>query len=404
MDKRYPLIFYDSFTYLLVQKSCCTTSTKFKYVFQILKTSWVSCNCATKATPDDEEQRCHRPKAFIRTIQVKKPWMFVIVKTQKGQSTESSVFDPSCCKRQKRQATMTMPLYLFFFVCILLCCNARRQPYSHSTTHHPLSGLSTRKRHVYRTLQSWGIRYKSKPRSRALSSHNINDTGSVLTFDKPTKEKIAEWFGAEDDSSDQILHSMLRKEFNHDSVGMTNPFLHLDGESSSNSDENSLLLSVDSGDMHDTRPASVSRIEDSSSTSPSWWPTLSFSPVQKQGWRVLTYRKQVGVGKDCYERVRNAALDWEFQSDDGLIGLKEVPSSSFLLRKSIERNSNKYPKRGSYSVRSTPADNGDEPMAYHRSIGSFRRLVSYSASRFPFLRKIYAVNPVMVIYDLVDQR
>ena len=300
-------------------------------------------------------------------------------------------------------------LLLFFFIFLSITCNARRQQFSHTSTRYPLNGLSTRKKRLHRTLQSWGIRHKSKPKSRAMSTHRhyVDSTGSILTFSKPTKENIAEWFGP-DDESDEIYRSMLRKEFNHESVGMTNPCLHLDDVSSSADDENSLLLSVESGNLKTTRPASRSEDvnSDSFSSLKTWWPTLSFNPVRKDEWRVLRYRRRVGQGRECYERVRNAALDWEFQSEDGKLGLKEVPSSSFLQRKRIQKHSKdpSYQNRGAYSVRSTANDNLDEPMAYHRSIGSFRRLVSFSASSFPFLKKIYAVNPVMVIYDLVDQR
>ena len=39
------------------------------------------------------------------------------------------------------------------------------------------------------------------------------------------------------------------------------------------------------------------------------------------------YRQRVGKGQACYEKVRDAALDWEFQSSDGSMGLLEVPTS-----------------------------------------------------------------------------
>lgn len=249
---------------------------------------------------------------------------------------------------------------------------------------------------MHKTLQSWMIRHKTKPQVRASAPSKIVDgTGSLLTFFSPTKERIAKWFGYDEDS-DQLLRCMLRKEFNHDSVGMTNPFLHLETYQKG---EDELLLSVRSDSIQTTLPASSSN---DSVASNAWWPSLSFSPVRKSDWRVLTYRRCVGRGRECYERVRDAALDWDFQSEDGSLGMLSIPSSSVSHLTTKQESS--LQNRGSYSVRSTPAGDVDEPMAFHRKIGSFRRLVSYSSSKVPLFRKIYAVNPVMVVYDLVDQR
>ena len=87
------------------------------------------------------------------------------------------------------------------------------------------------------------------------------------------------------------------------------------------------------------------------------------------------------------------------------MGILEIPSASLLQKMDARMNSSpNMIQRGSYSVRRDPTDDVDEPMAFHRGIGSFRRMVTFSASRFPFRKRIYAVNPVMVIYDLVDQR
>jgi hypothetical protein len=242
------------------------------------------------------------------------------------------------------------------------------------------------------------IRHNSAKRKFRAPQIKFKDgTGSIITFASPTKERIAQWFGPEEDP-ENMLKAMLRREFNHDSVGMTNPFLHL---KTTCDEEEDLLLSIQKYNMQLTLP--VSRTGESVDESSSWWPSLSFNPIRKKGWRVLAYRRQVGRGRDCYERVRNAALDWDFQTQDGLQGLMSIPSSSHLQQRAYSPTM-PYVNRGSYSVRSTPTGDPDEPMAFHRSIGSFRRMVSFSASKLPFLKKIYALNPVMVIYDLVDQR
>ena len=181
----------------------------------------------------------------------------------------------------------------------------------------------------------------------------------------------------------------------------------------------------------------------------SWWPSLQISQSQKQDslirkwrifqrknkmnhgsdaqnsnfrkqdWRILTYRKRVGRGKACYESVRDTALDWEFESADGSTGMLQVPDSdpsdSFGLNRfpGVSSNAKRY-----YSVSSSgdnESDSNRDPNAYspssslYRKFGS-RRLVSFaSKSVAEFLpsflrRRIYSINPVMVVYDVVDQR
>jgi hypothetical protein len=297
----------------------------------------------------------------------------------------------------KQQTLLELKMMLSLFISFLLLFSAIAGQSSQSTNRHPLNGVSTRQRRIHRTLQSWAIRHRSKPNVRTSApTKMIDGMGSVVTVFRPTKERIAKWFGLEEDP-DQLLRCMLRKEFNHDSVGMTNPFLHFENDQNG---EDPLLLSVQNDNLQITVPASTN----DSATANTWWPSLSFSPIRKKEWRVLTHRRRVGQGRGCYERVRDAALDWEFQSPDGLLGMLAIPSSSFLQHATKQRSTPNLRYRGSYSVRSIPTGNVDEPMAFHRRIGSFRRMVSYSASKLPLLRKIYVVNPVMVVYDLVDQR
>eukprot|EP00980_Cylindrotheca_fusiformis_P028161 scaffold22583_cov106-Cylindrotheca_fusiformis.AAC.32 len=303
-----------------------------------------------------------------------------------------------------QQALLEMKMMVV--VCILLLlvyCPISASNPSHSSQLQPANVIvHTHQRRVRRTLQSWMIRHRSNSNVQARAPTKVVDgTGSVLTVVRPTKDRIANWFGYEEDS-DQILRSMLRKEFNHDSVGMTNPFLHIENYQTG---EDDLLLSVQSDNLQITLPASSSN--DLPASTKCWWPSLSFSPARKKEWRVLTYRQRVGQGKECYDQVRDAALDWEFQSKDGRLGMLSIPeSSSSHLTAATQPADRKFLNRRSYSILSTSSAGGmDEPMAFHRKIGSFRRMVTYSsASNLPFFRRIYAVNPVMVVYDMVDQR
>eukprot|EP00533_Pseudo-nitzschia_delicatissima_P002448 CAMPEP_0116095012 /NCGR_PEP_ID=MMETSP0327-20121206/9436_1 /TAXON_ID=44447 /ORGANISM="Pseudo-nitzschia delicatissima, Strain B596" /LENGTH=515 /DNA_ID=CAMNT_0003586651 /DNA_START=33 /DNA_END=1580 /DNA_ORIENTATION=- len=206
----------------------------------------------------------------------------------------------------------------------------------------------------------------------------------------------------------------------------------------------SLEETVLSSRLNDLSPAI--KLGSSKNIESSWWPSLQITQNQDQGqdgfkkwrifqrqnkkvnasgalngsfrqkdWRILTYRKRVGRGKACYEKVRDAALDWEFQSADGSTGMMEVPDSN--PRGNFVQNTIPLGMRRSYSVRAIDDNESNpRPNAYssspsnYRSLGGSRRLVSYaSKSVTEFLpsflrRRIYSINPVMVVYDVVDQR
>ncbi|KAL3939825.1 MAG: hypothetical protein SGBAC_005526 [Bacillariaceae sp.] len=262
-----------------------------------------------------------------------------------------------------------------------------------------LTGVSTRNGRVQRTLQSWAIRHKSKPKNRVEKcGENVRGSGSMLTFLQPTSERVAAWFGPQS-SQDELLQCVQPKEFNHEYVGMTNPFIHLTDQS-----EEQLLLAAEIDNMKLTIPASIKEKEFEKEASHAWWPSNSFLPSRQKEWRILTYRQRVGKGRKCYERVRDAALDWEFQTNDGGMGMLEIPSSSSLQMMNSKVNGQNILQRGSYSMRRDPTSGVEKPMTFHRGIGSFRRMVTFSTSKFPLRKRLYAVNPVMVIYDLVDQR
>ncbi|KAL3904229.1 MAG: hypothetical protein SGARI_005015, partial [Bacillariaceae sp.] len=156
-----------------------------------------------------------------------------------------------------------------------------------------------------------------------------------------------------------------------------------------------------------------------------------FAPATKE-WRVIVLRKRVGRGQACYEKVRDAALDWEFESADGSMGMLEVPATcppgakqmkkqlfgknkNNIQRQQQQRLAKPFRSSSRYTVRPVDIDGDDNDMssstAGYRSLGSSsRRLVSFSSKTLAgFLpdrlkKRMYAVNPVMVVYDLIDQR
>mmetsp|Transcript_24752 Transcript_24752/g.26613 ORF Transcript_24752/g.26613 Transcript_24752/m.26613 type:complete len:283 (+) Transcript_24752:471-1319(+) len=135
--------------------------------------------------------------------------------------------------------------------------------------------------------------------------------------------------------------------------------------------------------------------------------------TKKNGEYLYTEKLPVKA-KKCYQQVRDAALDWEFQSADGSLGMMEIPiyQSRNGMIKSPKRP-NTFPTPSRYSVQPIidESDLGSysASSSLYRSLGS-RRLVSFSSqsiTRFlpPSLQqRIYAINPVMVVYDVIDQR
>lgn len=179
---------------------------------------------------------------------------------------------------------------------------------------------------------------------------------------------------------------------------MTNPSLGLSGLDN-DVEKNNLCLTVS---------ASKHVQSDSSRSGPdvlvdkSWWPSLSFAPSQPQKWRVLTYREKVGKGMACYNRVRDAALDWKFRVGDdmGILPVARQPEHNVMQYNSANH-------RGRYTVLPIVDKEKDQQneIVMHQCIGAARRFVSFSSRRIlPFLPKVYSVNPIMSVFDVVDQR
>jgi uncharacterized protein (UPF0548 family) len=234
------------------------------------------------------------------------------------------------------------------------------------------------------------IRHQSDARQRrytrtpSTAKNTVPTKGSMFSFQTPTLERVSNWFSNPWQADPQNLGAMLKYELNHDSVGMTNPCLHIDLRDASPPQDG----------LETTIPASSKAIR--SSSTGSWWPSILLSEKAKKQWRVLTYRRQVGTGAACYQRVKNAALDWEFGDED--LGMINVPATS-------TSSSSPSSSTGRYSAHSLLAESSHQQLW---SGPGGRRFVTYSGStkikfRFQFPR-IFAINQVMVIYDLVDER
>jgi uncharacterized protein (UPF0548 family) len=144
-----------------------------------------------------------------------------------------------------------------------------------------------------------------------------------------------------------------------------------------------------------------------------WWPQTA-CPLEKTSWRVLRYRRRVGRGSACYQRVRDAALQWEFSSPDQDKGMLQVTPPQLTI--SSKQNEQHRRNRRGYTV--LPLSELDDIYAPNTSdqimkiwSGPGRRLVTFTRSGLPLpirfqwmLPCLYAINPVAVVYDLVDER
>jgi len=179
-----------------------------------------------------------------------------------------------------------------------------------------------------------------------------------------------------------------------------------------------------------------------------WWPETSLDPATtmssespSSSWRIIRLRCRVGTGQKCYQQVRDALLDWQFDStstkdgkEQGIMRVHQTqqqPNNKKGIwppwggKRQRPQHSLLYRRRPSYDVlphhqQDYYDDTGGNKAAlspFNERVSSniqqiwsgphmFHRLVTYTTSSFgpKWLPKLYAINPVMVIYDLVDQR
>lgn len=243
--------------------------------------------------------------------------------------------------------------------------------------------------------------------------------GTRFGLRTPTSERITLWFAPRDQQR------ATKDLFNHDSVGMTNPVLSVgtgrDKEETSQTEvslASSTTTADDSGFSFELEDSWIQTpaVRTSSTTSqqqPSaqiarvlqykrkpqddgaaWFPETYHD---KRKWRLCRFRRRVGQGQACYERVREAALEWQFRHETS--NLKGILPVNPFSAKSSSSSSNCFSLAGDASQKVHPIWSGPH------TAGS-RRLVTYTTTGFKsrWLPKLYTFNPVMVVYDLLDQR
>lgn len=220
---------------------------------------------------------------------------------------------------------------------LLVCLSLLHVVVGRPAISHDAVKLSRSK--LYRLRQ----RFTHKRVERRVPFYQIKSRGTTLSMRRPSDKQLSSWFGVRD--------------CNHPSTaGLTNPSL------------------------------SIGSVQEVSSKD--WWPSCN---LPLDSWRVIRKRRRVGHGEECYEKVRDAALEWDFASPHGDKGIRTVAPPQV--------------NRGSYAMLSadecpfTPVSSGQVMQIWS---GPGRRLTTFTTIGLRFFR-LHNYNPVTVVYDLVDQ-
>jgi uncharacterized protein (UPF0548 family) len=209
-----------------------------------------------------------------------------------------------------------------------------------------------------------------------------------------------------------------RQIFNHDYVGFTKP-----------TDSSSQLMSttITTNASSSSSSSSLSSATTARATIPThttidheWWPNSD----EKEGWTLKRYTRRIGKGTDCYNSVKDKILDWEFAHQDKCRNDEHSNNPTIRTTNNIEEPScgilRAIPK-GRHKQHSIIPENinqnvfqicNDPMMNICRKLVTFTKfdlvipfLPKKVSLPIPFVpRAFYAVNPVAVVYDIVDER
>mmetsp|Transcript_26383 Transcript_26383/g.40489 ORF Transcript_26383/g.40489 Transcript_26383/m.40489 type:complete len:270 (+) Transcript_26383:453-1262(+) len=187
---------------------------------------------------------------------------------------------------------------------------------------------------------------------------------------------------------------------------MTNPSLHCSAPISIE-EKTALGMHVPSGGGTNKQLASI--------IPGKWWPECA---RESSSWRKLCFRKEnVGKGRECYERLRDAALQWEFHNgQNGIFSLNSngSPVDQKPDQLMVEPSSPRYNprsavpasgRRGGDIINMDPFSLQSEQVIPISLSPGGRQLATYRKVRLPFsLPSLTVLNPVAVVYDLMDKR
>jgi uncharacterized protein (UPF0548 family) len=281
---------------------------------------------------------------------------------------------------------------------------------------------------------------QSQQRPNGHHQRRATTTGSRLTWHCPTPAALANWgFGRSSGDShdghwDTTTHVCDDQvvTFNHNSVGMTNPCLHVAAAAvtSAVSQKSSYPTAAAAAASSSTKNGSTRSQEKRALDTPKngWFPDILTSSSSST-WRVLKFHARVGQGIDCYQRVRDAALAWDFNSNTnnsnssrtmGIMTVQPQRNNIQQLlpsRRRFRHGAQRFVRNGrGYMVLPANEERSNDDETEHENStnrvqqiwsGPGRRLVTFTAIPLGLGRhcwmKLYCINPVHVVYDLVDQ-
>lgn len=216
---------------------------------------------------------------------------------------------------------------------------------------------------------------RSRKKNLATLTKQTRTSGTRVFLGRPSDSLVAHWFG----------RGPTAAEFNHAAAGeLTNPLVSVSEVSGEIENQD---LATDSSEGW-FPPVPFLGWAQSSTTLP--LPTKSLLDecnlairqvsARIMSRRVLRYRLRVGEGLDCYERVRDKALRWEFDSGDK--GMRTV--------------------RTDYAA--TPTTRSIHPLQHttssaDRTEGRGRKMVSWTK-----IGPFYVLSPVAVVFECINQR
>jgi len=279
---------------------------------------------------------------------------------------------------------------------------------------------------------------QTKERSLRAPSNGIRQCRTKITLRRPTSSSA--WnhlYGGDDGRLNRDKNNLeMSVEYNHADVGITNPSIKsLSLEENDCTDDNNISINyhpnrreiVASEGSTDIIIMSANKEVTSQEDYEFWWPSSSYGSENhhlhkdlrsrqntlSDGWRIRRYARRVGKGNECYERARNAALDWEFHkdSDKDISSCKEDRGKNSMgIVQAIPPN----PQENDSKSRNRNGPFADFPQNANTNVVQIwsspgkRKLATYTEfgkTRFCLrLPSLHVLNPVAVVYDLIDQR
>lgn len=254
----------------------------------------------------------------------------------------------------------------------------------------------------------WAFDYQQAAVSSGGMKTTTTTSGSRIFWGKPSIQGISKRFW-----------NAATPKFNNPNAGrLTHPALSTSSYSSSSS---SSSTTPSSSSYTSNKQNSIQSSSSSNSAYEPWWPDLpalsiasgskgkeqtSFKTTTRalkkgtdvffryissnvMSYRVLRYQLRVGQGLDCYERVRDFALAWEFDSPDK--GIKNVQQQAYFNPQQ-QQTAKAQPCRSVHPLQGTTA-------SADRTEGLGRRMVSWTKVG-PF----HVLSPIAVLYEWVDHK